>query len=84
MFNMLLKIFTLSLDVNECETLNGGCEHLCKNNNGSYACECNEGFFLDGNGKTCSGKFSMQKSICSNSPVLNGATVLSSRSPVSL
>ena len=59
MFNIHSKTFILVLDVNECETLNGGCEHLCNNNNGSYACECNEGFFLDGNGKTCSGKFSM-------------------------
>ena len=72
MFNMYSKTFIRFLDVNECETLNGGCEHLCKNNNGSYVCECNGGFFLDGNGKTCSGKFSMQTSICSNCPVLNG------------
>ena len=45
----------MHLDVNECETLNGGCDHQCKNTNGSYICECNAGFFLDGNGKTCSG-----------------------------
>ena len=45
------------LDINECDALNGGCEHLCQNNNGSYNCKCNKGFFLDGNGKTCSGNF---------------------------
>ena len=45
------------LDVNECEMLNGGCQHHCQNTNGSYVCQCKEGFFLDGNGKTCSGKF---------------------------
>ena len=45
----------MHLDINECETLNGGCDHQCKNANGSYICECNKGFFLDGNGKTCSG-----------------------------
>ena len=45
----------MHLDVNECETLNGGCDHQCKNTNGSYICECNAGFLLDGNGKTCSG-----------------------------
>lgn len=44
------------LDVNECEILNGGCQHQCKNNNGSYLCQCNEGFFLNGNGRTCTGK----------------------------
>ena len=45
------------LDVNECEESNGGCKHQCKNTNGSYVCQCNKGFFLDGNGKTCSGTF---------------------------
>ena len=47
----------MGLDLNECETLNGGCEHQCKNTNGSYICECNKGFSLNGNGKTCSGKY---------------------------
>ena len=46
-----------NLDVNECATSNGGCEHQCKNTNGSYICQCKKGFFLDGNAKTCSGKF---------------------------
>ena len=45
------------LDVNECGMLNGGCQHQCKNTNGSYFCHCNDGFFLDGNGRTCTGKF---------------------------
>ena len=47
----------MPLDVNECEISNGGCEHHCKNINGSYVCGCKEGFFLDGNGKSCSGNF---------------------------
>ena len=38
----------MTLDVNECAMSNGGCQHQCKNN---------EGFFLDGNARTCSGKF---------------------------
>lgn len=45
----------MDLDLNECEISNGGCEHQCKNTNGSYICECNKGFFLNGNRKTCSG-----------------------------
>ena len=45
------------LDINECDVLNGGCQHHCKNTNGSYVCQCSKGFFLDGNGKTCSGNF---------------------------
>ena len=47
----------MALDINKCEALNGGCEHQCKNTNGSYTCECNKGFSLNGNGKTCSGNF---------------------------
>ena len=49
----------MALDINECETLNGGCEHQCKNTNGSYTCECNKGFSLNGNGKGCSGNFNI-------------------------
>ena len=47
----------MNLDVNECEMSNGGCQHQCKNTNGSYLCQCNGGFLLDSNGKTCTGKF---------------------------
>ena len=52
----------LFLDVNECETLNGGCQHQCVNKNGSYVCECNEKYVMDGNGKTCSGKLKIRMS----------------------
>ena len=52
------------LDVNECEILNGGCQHQCKNTNGSYLCQCNEGFFLNSNGRTCTGKFEKDSVIC--------------------
>ena len=48
--------YTTYFDENECETSNGGCQHQCENINGSYFCHCNDGFFLDGNGKSCSGK----------------------------
>ena len=47
----------MHLHVNECGMLNWGCQHWCKNTNGSYFCHCNDGFFLDGNGRTCAGKF---------------------------
>lgn len=28
---------------------------MCQNKQGSYKCVCRKGFFLDGNGRTCSG-----------------------------
>ena len=48
--------YIISLDVNECEISNGGCQHQCRNTDGSYLCQCKEGFFLNINGKACSGK----------------------------
>ena len=50
----------LDLDVNECETLNGGCDHQCNNTAGSFICTCRKGFFLDGNGTACIGKFGVK------------------------
>ena len=57
---------TLYLDINECEMLNGGCQHQCKNTNGSYLCQCNNGFFLNGNGMSCSGKFENESFVVDN------------------
>ena len=47
----------LSADVNECDTLNGGCETTCTNNNGSFVCSCDTGYILAANGLDCNGKF---------------------------
>ena len=54
----------MNLDVNECEISNGGCQHQCRNTNGSYLCQSNGGFFLDINGKTCTGKFDIMPKKC--------------------
>ncbi|XP_078670248.1 uncharacterized protein LOC144910732 [Branchiostoma floridae x Branchiostoma belcheri] len=35
-------------DINECLTNNGGCQHRCSNNAGSYTCSCNTGYSLSG------------------------------------
>ena len=43
------------LDINECSTRNGGCEHVCINSIGSFHCECRPGHVLDYNHRTCSG-----------------------------
>lgn len=39
--------------MNDCETLNGGCDHNCTNLEGSYVCSCRDGFILGGDNRTC-------------------------------
>ena len=52
-----LRLSSCSIDINECETANGGCEQICSNTIGSFACSCDVGYRLDSNGLNCSGKF---------------------------
>ncbi|XP_068215843.1 coagulation factor IX-like [Palaemon carinicauda] len=33
-------------DIDECRQNNGGCEQICQNTDGSFTCQCNEGFTL--------------------------------------
>ena len=58
-----MKICCSCLDVNECDVSNGGCEHDCKNKNGSFICQCNRGYSLSGNGKSCLGKYQSNSSM---------------------
>ncbi len=46
----------IPLDVNECQSNNGGCAQLCANQPGSHRCECSTGYVLDSDGRSCSGK----------------------------
>ena len=46
----------LYIDVDECVTNNGGCDHYCTNTIGSFVCSCYPGYTLDGDGRTCLGK----------------------------
>lgn len=41
------------LDMDECATNNGGCQHECRNTIGSYMCSCHNGFTLHDNGHDC-------------------------------
>jgi hypothetical protein len=41
------------VDVDECQTNNGGCSHLCSNSIGSFACNCLTGYELSVDKRTC-------------------------------
>ena len=49
-------VHVLSIDVNECDTNNGGCSQTCTNTIGSFECLCNTGYELDSDESTCIGK----------------------------
>ena len=40
-------------DENECERRNGGCEHDCTNNEGSFTCSCRKGWKLGPDERSC-------------------------------
>ena len=48
---------TYSLDIDECELSNGGCEHHCSNLIGSYGCSCDDGFVLNSDDRNCTGRY---------------------------
>ncbi len=47
---------SIIIDVNECLTNNGGCEHNCTNTDGNFSCSCNTGYSRDSNNLNCTGK----------------------------
>ena len=48
------QMFSYFVDIDECSTSVHGCQQVCTNTEGSYSCECRDGYALDDNGKTCS------------------------------
>ncbi|XP_070570924.1 signal peptide, CUB and EGF-like domain-containing protein 1 [Ptychodera flava] len=44
---------TCDIDVDECLTNNGGCDHSCFNNRGSYSCVCQVGYILAIDAHSC-------------------------------
>lgn len=56
-YYFLLAIFLYSLkctDIDECADVHkSACSQICINSLGSYRCECEKGYFLEGDGKTC-------------------------------
>ena len=43
------------IDIDECEDNNGGCEVYCINTNGSYYCDCNIGYYVTADNRSCAG-----------------------------
>jgi len=41
-----LSTFNFHLDIDECRSNNGGCQHNCHNTVGSYRCSCRAGYRL--------------------------------------
>ena len=54
LFHSIMKC--VDVDIDECETENGGCSSvaICSNIVGSFTCECKTGY--SGDGFTCDGK----------------------------
>ena len=46
---------SFSIDINECNTNNGGCSEICTNTPGSRVCSCRTGYRLAIDGTSCQG-----------------------------
>ena len=44
------------VDVDECQSENGGCEQNCTNTVGSFFCNCSDGFMSRNDSFQCDGK----------------------------
>ena len=59
---MKSKVFALvvCIDIDECETFNGGCEDQCVDHHGSFHCVCNApGYDVGADNTSCVGKDGM-------------------------
>ena len=46
----------LTIDINECDTSNGGCNQTCDNTIGSFKCGCYPGYEMNDDGLICKGR----------------------------
>lgn len=52
----LFVLNIISLDIDECMIMNGGCDTHCTNSEGSYECTCSDGYALMPDMRSCAGK----------------------------
>ena len=50
-----MNLHFIYIDVNECQSDNGGCAQTCDNTDGSYQCSCLNGYELANDGHYYSG-----------------------------
>ena len=58
------------VDIDECQSNNGGCEHACYNTAGSFTCDCRLGFALATDGSGCAGKLLKDNESCVLDPIM--------------
>ena len=51
-------IINMFIDIDECSGINQ-CQQLCINTEGSFTCNCTEGFTLESDERNCTGKISV-------------------------
>lgn len=53
---MILSIYDIVIDIDECSSQDNNCTQICTNTIGLYQCGCDVGYMLDADGFTCGGK----------------------------
>ena len=54
---IIRQMMFYATDVDECLIGNHSCQHMCRDTEGSYYCECHKGWRVSSNGKNCTGEF---------------------------
>ena len=51
----MLLFSIIIIDINECENTPGPCSQICKNTEGSFECDCLDGYRLQDDKRDCKG-----------------------------
>ena len=53
---LLIAVYFILLDIDECAEYTDSCSDVCVNTKGSYKCQCSVGYTLGSDGTTCNGE----------------------------